>query len=224
MESCKNSDYIEDIPPLGTDDFVVTAQMIADAQMELGCSRLVVEVGSEGIPVAFCANRGIREGEYYVSANVLWTSDSRHAAAFELKEYGEAERFKPILANARRLPFADGTVDELIFNNVFGTYSQEPDTMAIFFKEASRVLADSGEIHITEMSTPNVIPDKWFVSGRPDRDSEKEVGANPEYFQQFGLRVKKLSTDEYDIKEYRMPFPGENGFYPDAFTLVLGKA
>ncbi len=195
----------------------------ADTQFETERRRLVVEVGSETIPTAFCAKRGIKENEYYVSVNTLHKGEKFNAAKSEAEKYRGERNFSSILADAGSMPFADGTVDELIFNNVFGSFYKNADVLAAFLREASRVLVEGGEIHITEMNTPNFIPDEWFIGGRPDRKSDIKVEANPDYFQQFGLRAKKLSTDENDIKEYRNPFPEYNGFYPIAFTLTLEK-
>ena len=195
----------------------------ADTQVEEERRRLVVEVGSETIPTAFCAKRGIKENEYYVSVNTLHKGENFNTAKIEAEKYSGKQSFCSILADARSMPFPDGTVDELIFNNVFGSFYKNSDMLAAFLKEASRVLVEGGEIHITEMNTPNFIPDEWFVGGRPNRKSDIKVDANSDYFQQFGLLVKKLSTDEDDIKEYRNPFPGQNGFYPIAFTLTLEK-
>lgn len=196
---------------------------LANTQLGTERRRLVVEVGSEAIPTAFCAKRGIKENEYYVSVNTVHKGERFSAAENEAEKYSGKKNFSSIVADARSMPFADSTVDELIFNNVFGSFYKNSDILAAFLREASRVLMEGGEIHITEMNTPNFIPDEWFVGGRPDRQSDIKAEANSDYFQQFGLRVRKLSTDENDIGEYRNPFPGHNGFYPIAFTLTLEK-
>lgn len=187
--------------------------------VETARKRLVVEVGSEAIPAAFEGRRGIREGEYYASVNTVYEHEKPYsAAAWEAEKYREKKHFSSIMADAKNMPFPDGTVDELIFNNIFS--GTEANSVA-FLKESSRVLVAGGEIHITEMNTPGAVPEKWFVGGRPDRKSSAKVEANADYFRQFGLRVKNLSINEDDIREYRQPFPGYDGFYSSAFTLTL---
>ena len=81
------------------------------------------------------------------------------------------------------------------------------------FKRSFRVLV-GGEIHITEMNTPNFIPDEWFIGGRPDRKSDIKVEANPDYFQQFGLRAKNCPLDENDIKNTGILFRNTMDFIP----------
>lgn len=184
--------------------------------------RIVVEIGSEAEPAAFCAERGIKENEIYISVNKLWEKENNwDVAKWEKEQYGNDKRFIPIKAECERLPFGNSSVDELIYNNVFG--SVDDDSMGPFLQEASRVLANKGEIHITETNTPDEIPDEWFVGGRPNNYSRKKVEPSSDYFRKFGLRAKKLSTRSKDIKIYRAPFPRYPRFYSIAFTLTLEK-
>jgi hypothetical protein len=147
--------------------------------------RLVVEVGSEGIPSAFCAGRGLGgANELYVSVH---GPRSDVSVLEEEKRYGDQEQFVSLEADCRAFPFPNESVHELIFNNVFGSYDRDPKMMASFLTEASRVLVKGGEIHITEMNTPFFIPDEWFLGGSPDRDRDTLVEANGTYFESFGL-------------------------------------
>ena len=187
-------------------------------QTETQRSRLVVEVGSAGIPSAFHANRGIKDDEHYVSVNEILRGQPDFAK-WERKEYGGVEGFSPLVADARSFPFPDVSVDELIFNNVFGMYSQAHGIQADFLEEASRVLVNGGEIHITEMNTPWSVPEEWFIGGRPDKDNGKTVIANPEYFSQFGLVCTKLSPSENPLGLVKIFFASL--FFENFFLYLL---
>jgi len=193
--------------------------------------RLTVEVGSCGIPAAFAAERGIKDDEFYVTAAKIYVrqATSHRSATFECDSFQESSYYRDcsnfcsLPADCTSFPFPDASVDELIYNNVFGSYFDDTNLMGVFLSEASRALVDGGEIHITEMNTPNFIPDEWFVGGRPNRDIPDEVVANQAYFEQFGFTVKRLSTNHDDIAYYRKPFDGREDFYDSAFTLALIK-
>jgi ubiquinone/menaquinone biosynthesis C-methylase UbiE len=186
--------------------------------------KIVIEIGSAGIPSAFCAERGIQQGERYISID-----DEEQTVRWEKEKFKDTKGFEVLRADARKLPFPDKSVDEMIFNNVFGSYSQHPEIAKAFLAEASRVLKPGGRVHITEMNTPSSVPEEWFIGGRPNKKSHAVVIANPEYFGQFGFTVEKLSTRTKDIEIYRRRWTeigDENGlipFYKDAFTLTLVK-
>ncbi|MFC1616431.1 hypothetical protein ACFL21_04775 [Patescibacteria group bacterium] len=193
--------------------------------------RLIVEVGSYGIPAAFSAERGIDDDEYYLDVSKIYFSPAmsyrpalyKCDAFFVAKQYRDYPNFCSLPADCTSFPFPDENVDELIYNNVFGAYYKEPDVMSAFLTDAARVLVDGGKIHITEITTPDYIPDEWFVGGRPNRNTPDAVTANQELFELFGFRVVKLSTSHKDISFYRRPFDGCDSFHDTAFTLTLER-
>jgi ubiquinone/menaquinone biosynthesis C-methylase UbiE len=187
--------------------------------------RVVVEVGSHAVSSAFCADRGILSGELYFSVNKKG-EESSGIAELERERF-KHNRFICLEADCREeLPFFDESVDEIIFNNVFGSYYQNLTACNEFLREASRVLKPGGEIHITETNTPPFIPAEWFIGDRPNRDSDTMAMANPAYFQQFGLTPIRLSTKTEDIEHYRRRWV-ECGkkipFDSSVFTLTLKK-
>ena len=124
------------------------------------------------------------------------------------------------------MPFPDGTVDELIYNNVFGSHYCPDDNLMVeeLLREAERVLAKEGEIHITETTTPSFVPKDWFTGGRPgEPENDAAVKINQDYFSKFGLVGTIVTTAEKDILKYRWRYYKDTPHYPTVFTLTLKK-
>jgi len=170
--------------------------------------KVYVEIGSGGLPAFFVSNRQINPGDRY------FTVDMRDHEAEISKNFGEdlGVGFEAIQGDGSNLPFVENSVDEMIFNNVFG----DPSTVGHddMLLEALRVLKSGGQIVITEHITPGVFL-KVFGQNKEQIDS---------YLQEHGidLKVKKFSTDDVDVDSY-VGDKKQRGIKNSGFQLILEK-
>ncbi len=163
---------------------------------EVKRQKLIIEIGSSGQPAFKLGDRRIKKNEHYVTVNKDMKREMERGREVSVHEYEkkhfDRKNFSPIVADGTQLLFPDGSVDEMIFNNVFGDgNSRYP---RFYLQEAARVLRKDGTIIIAETLTPeSSLLVKW--------DNENHIlSINPDYYEQFGLKVKRLTTDLDKIK------------------------
>lgn len=182
--------------------------------------KIIVEVGTRaGTPYFLVGNKKLEPNELYVSLDI-----EKESANLTKKETDTAKRnVKNInnehtIADARKMPFLNNSVDELIFTNVFGEkpslYTRSPYMELL--KEATRVLKKNGKIIINETYTPEDMPKQMAVTigfwGRLKLENEH-------FFSQFGLKVTSISGQREDIGKYT----DRISYGIDAFQLILTK-
>ena len=157
--------------------------------------KIIVEVGTDGKPFFLIGHRKLKPDELYVSIDQdIARARSTDRMAHRLK----VENTMAVNADARNLPFADGTVDEMVFTNVFGEAgTSAPLYFNSMLQEAVRVLKKDGTVIITETYTPNSVPDRMRVK----QDAEGIFQVNADYYRAIGLEVSKLSFDDKDIAQ-----------------------
>lgn len=181
--------------------------------------RLIVEVGTHyvrngnivsGEP-AF-THRGISSDEHYITVDI-----SPKSAQLVKEDVGYSkDRIAPIIADGRNFPFKDNSVDELIYNNVFGDPEAAPFTQELLL-EASRVLMPDGRLVITENVTPGFSVFLEEVNHGVGKEALKNhivdsaikvpsmkfnLKVGKDYFIKFGLEVEKVVNDPKDFLPY----------------------
>ena len=121
--------------------------------------RVFVEVGTNIIPVPFIGGKSF-EHDTYIGVDV---KEENARKARENSDHRFASETKNIFflnADAKKLPLADDSVDELYMGNLIGDPGVTQKEKEIFFKEASRVLKNEGRLVVKETNTPYpVVPD-----------------------------------------------------------------
>lgn len=170
--------------------------------------KLIVEVGSGGFP-AIIRMPEIAKNGLFVTVN----EDQLISNAERSRR--DSPNFSAIHGDAKQLLFPDGTVDELIYSNVFG----DPRTMnrEQYLHEAARVLVKGGKIIINETYTPE--QSRIGVSF-PSIGSEALIDSN--FFKKFGLAMESFSTNEADTEKYVLTGPQVYKKFPN-FQLILKK-
>jgi len=169
--------------------------------------RIIVEIGSEGYPAHPYGTKKFTEDELFIGSNIR--SVMRSSSEF-------------IIADGRNLPFADNSIDELIYNNIFS----DPDLQSVtildeLLKEAKRTLKSGGKIIMSNTNTP------WIARNVLEL---KCIIVESDVLERYGFKILKYSTSKSDIAEYDgmvgyavkrnfKPFP----FAENSFQLVLEK-
>lgn len=115
-----------------------------------------------------------------------------------------------IRGSAKNLPFANGSVDELIYNNFFC----DPDVPVLkdFFVEMARVLRQGGKVSIRDSYSPGrLLRDDWEGAFENKENLEK-------FFAPYSLRVTKF-IDHKTLKVSDKISP----LYMGAFEIELEK-
>lgn len=168
--------------------------------------KLVVEIGSGGIPSFISGNRVVATDERYETVN-----EDEYAVKVDSAYTRDRPNTKSILGDARKLPYGDGTVDEVLMSNVLSdNKTAKPEEI---LKEATRVLSVTGKIILTEIYSPTAFP-KSLV--RVDEDGTLHV--NDTGFSAYGLKVESISQDQKDISLVQR-YPQDSR----GFILVLKK-
>ncbi|MSU75548.1 MAG: hypothetical protein EXS55_03485 [Candidatus Magasanikbacteria bacterium] len=156
------------------------SEVKSGSKPEIKREKLVVEIGSGQVPAALTAKRRIRKDEHYVTVNIV-----DRQANFE-KKLHDASNFSPTIGDGSDLAFGNGTVDELIYTNVFGDNQIHKVSKVKMLKEAARVIARTGRIVVTETITP----------------LESNFLINHLFLDQVGLRIVSTSENVKDIERY----------------------
>lgn len=120
--------------------------------------RVYIEIGTGTVPAAVWGERRPKENEIYVGIDLDFTalSRARDAAAYAVRagqmEEGETQFLR---ADARRLPLADASADEILLSNLLGYEAKvSPEDRKKIIGEVERVLAPNGKLIIKETITP----------------------------------------------------------------------
>lgn len=156
---------------------------------DLKAGKLYVEVGSGGSPAFFVSGRSLNPEDRYVTVDFV-EEEVRNSKMFGEINFGDS--FQAIRGDGRKLPLKDESVDEVIFNNVFGDRRTMGRNQML--SEAVRVLKTGGRVILTEHITPV--------------DFIRELGGTEDEIIQYlqkhniNLTVKKVSTEESDAEGY----------------------
>lgn len=167
----------------------IPAEALGLEAKDLKKGKLYVEVGSGGSPAFFLAKRTLSPGDRYV------TVDFDPWEAVVSKDFGEVvfgDAFEAVHGNGQNLPLESESVDEIIFNNVFG--DQKTTEREKLLNEVVRVLKIDGQAVITEHITPIDFINEIGIT-------KAQITA---YLAKHGidLKVKKISTSEHDAEGY----------------------
>ena len=174
--------------------------------------KLVVEIGTGiGVPFFVLGQRKLAKDEAYVSVDI--DKESARNTKQLIEKPGVSDTMQ-VNADAKNLPFADGTVDELIFNNLFGD-PRTKDKEAIL-KESARVLKRGGKITITENYTPDGVPHTM----QPKFGADGNFIVKEDYYRKFGLRTVKISKDKADINQHHTVYPKLSNEVDFQLTLI----
>lgn len=173
--------------------------------------KIVVEIGPGGAPAFVVGNRELSENEIYLAVDKNIDSIKNVKSNFE-----DTKNFHPVLGNAERLMFRDASVDELIYNNVFGDpFTKGRDGI---LAEAARVLRPEGRIIISETYTPEFSHIRNYTLGKghgfvfPQLNDEVFFSQ----FRKFGLEVESFTTNLKDLQEF-------DRSAKDGYRLILKK-
>lgn len=184
--------------------------------------KIIVEVGTNGMPFFFIGNKKLKEDELYTSVDREIEEVKRAQKMMERSE-DRLHDSVAMHADARNLPFLDGTVDEMVFTNVFGDGGlHAPKYFQQLLREAVRVLKIGGSITVTETYSPGFVPEFMQVVRGADG---KPSMINDAYFDTLGLKISRLSLETADIHQYHR-LTAQNDFthqYDPDFQLVLVK-
>lgn len=156
---------------------------------DLKVGKLYVEVGSGGSPAFFISGRSLNPEDRYITVDFV-EEEVRNSKMFGEINFGDS--FQAIRGDGKKLPIKDESVDEMIFNNVFG--DRRTVNLHSLLKEAERVLKIGGQVVITEHITP-------FDFVRKLGGTQDEI---LRYLQEhnINLTVKKVSAEETDAERY----------------------
>ncbi|MBP6859928.1 MAG: methyltransferase domain-containing protein [Candidatus Magasanikbacteria bacterium] len=178
--------------------------------------KIIVEVGTDGKPFFLIGHRKLKPDELYISID---QDISRARATDRMAHRLNVENTMAVNADARTLPFADSTVDEMVFTNVFGEGGKTaPNYFDSMLTEAVRVLKKNGTILITETYTPSLVPDRMRVV----QDVNGTFGIDESYYKTKGLEISALSFDNKDISQQHKFDLGAD-FFDHNFQLTLIK-
>jgi ubiquinone/menaquinone biosynthesis C-methylase UbiE len=178
--------------------------------------KIIVEVGTDGKPFFLIGHRQLQPDELYVSID---KDIARARTTDRMADRLKVENTTAVNADARKLPFADNTVDEMVFTNVFGDSGvSTPLYFHSMLQEAVRVLKKNGTILITETYTPSSVPDRMRVLQNVDGTFQ----INIDYYESVGLKVSRLSFDGDDITQQHK-FTSLGDFSNHHFQLTLIK-
>ncbi len=173
--------------------------------------RVFVEIGTRNLPTAFYGERKIGEDETYVGIDVEGESiaSAKELAERHSQELGKGRHYF-VQADAKEIPLADASADEVFIGNVFG------DEMHIsfedrkkFLSEAGRILAKDGHLVIKETNTPLDYETMDQLLQETDFKVERvwDKNARPEEFE----AQRRLYEGEIDLSA------------PDSYIIVLRK-
>lgn len=173
--------------------------------------KIYVEVGSGYRPFAASRFHKVYSNErYYVVETAMCGKAKEHKSALAVQKQGRGEVYKFIYANGKNLPFRDHSVNEVVFNSVFGDPSVMGDLSRRYERiyplldEAVRILESGGKIVITEV-TEDIFPSdklmELITRKYPNLDIQetKNDKAISEYFNVSPDEMKSFTSDRYQI-------------------------
>ncbi len=118
--------------------------------------KVFLEIGARNMPAPFFGKRKIGKNETYIDVDIDKESlaSAKNLLDRHSKATGEGHHYF-IRADAKNLPLADGSVDEIFMGNVLGDEMHiEWSARKKFIAEAGRALAKGGYLVILEAYTP----------------------------------------------------------------------
>lgn len=214
--------------------------MVEKESVESKPRKIVVEIGSGGNPAPIGASFPLDSDTFYVSVNI----DDTKIGALKPSEWdalkfrkSKLEHASAITGDASQLPFANDSIDELIYTNIFsspGHVNKNVNTTArqhgfnrkysnpeLLLQEAARVLKKGGVINITCTNTPTEAYASLLgmEGGRFKLSDMNRDLLKIKDFSEYHFKVKNFTVDKKSLAQ----FSRDTFFDEGSFLLTLEK-